>query len=92
MDTKQVTPEERKMKILAAAHEFTEEMDALGIKYAAVVYDETLQVDDRIQMYSVGNVSQPLVDWLVATYSELRGRSEVVEYAHVRSDENQLPA
>jgi hypothetical protein len=83
----------RKVKIVAAAHSFTDEMNALGVKYAAVIYDETIQEDgEGLKMWSVGNLPVTLQDWLLGTYMELRGNSEIVDAVHVSHDPNLLPA
>jgi hypothetical protein len=83
---------DRKLQILAAAHLFTQEMESLGIKYATVIYDETLQTDEGMRIYTIGNMRQDLIDWLLETYASMRKRSEIVEIARVRFDDQQIPA
>ena len=93
MDTKhQLTPEERRTQILAAGHAFTQEMESLGIKYATVIYDETLQTEDGMRIYTVGNLPQELVDWLLNAYVLMLPRREIISTHLVRFDEQQLPA
>lgn len=76
--------DERKVAILAAAHAFTEEMEKLGVKFATVVYDEAVQQDDGMRIYTVGNIPQPLIDWLLKTYVQMREKSEVIEVMHIQ--------
>jgi hypothetical protein len=83
----------RKVKILAAAHAFTEEMNALGVKYATVVYDESVQEDGGgLKLYSLGNVEQVLIDWILNLYVEMRGSSEIVDLIHIKSDPDKVAA
>jgi hypothetical protein len=84
--------QERKTKILAAAHSFTVELESLGVKFATVVYDETLQDGGGLRIYSLGNVPLELQDWLLNQYVEVRRNSEIVDMVHVSSDPNRLPA